>query len=50
MVLPVAAHGRTLGMIFLDRPDHDPFILDGEAMQLVRTLRDQTALAWHGQD
>jgi hypothetical protein len=50
MVLPVVAHGRTLGMIFLDRPDHDPFILDGEAMQLVRTLRDQTALAWHGQD
>lgn len=46
MVLPVAAQGRTLGMIYLDRPDHDPFVLDGEAMQLVRTLRDQTALAW----
>ncbi|MFZ4618789.1 MAG: putative glycoside hydrolase, partial [Rectinemataceae bacterium] len=36
-----------LGMIYLDRPDHDPFVLDGEAMQLVRTLRDQTALAWN---
>lgn len=46
MVLPVAVQGRTLGMIYLDRPDHDPFVLDGEAMQLVRTLRDQTALAW----
>lgn len=47
MVLPVAVQGRTLGMIYLDRPDHDPFVLDGEAMQLVRTLRDQTALAWN---
>lgn len=46
MVLPVAVQGRTLGMIYLDRPDHDPFVLDGEALQLVRTLRDQTALAW----
>jgi GAF domain len=48
MVLPVAVQGRTLGMIYLDRPDHDPFVLDGEALQLVRTLRDQTALAWDG--
>lgn len=47
MVLPIAVQGRTLGMIYLDRPDHDPFVLDGEAMQLVRTLRDQTALAWN---
>lgn len=47
MVLPIAVQGRTLGMIYLDRPDHDPFVLDGEAMQLVRALRDQTALAWN---
>ena len=45
LVLPLVSRQRTLGMLYLDRPDDDPFTLDGDQMGLVRTVRDQLALA-----
>lgn len=45
MLLPVRADERPLGLIYLDREDDDPFVLDGDELQLVRALSDQTALA-----
>lgn len=45
LVLPVQAGGRPLGMIYLDRAPGDPFTLDGDALQLVRAVRNQVALA-----
>jgi len=45
LVLPIQARGRRLGMIYLDRADDEPFTLDAEAMQLVREVRNQAALA-----
>ena len=37
--------GRRLGMIYLDRDDDQPFVLDDEALRLVRSVRNQAALA-----
>lgn len=48
LVLPVQAGSRSLGMIYLDRAPGDPFTLDGDALQLVRALRNQVALALDG--
>ncbi len=45
LVLPIVARGRPLGMIYLDRADDEPFIIDDSAMQLVRTVRNQAAVA-----
>ena len=45
LVLPLVRGQRTLGMLYLDRPDDDPFTLDGDQMGLVRTVRDQLAEA-----
>lgn len=45
LVLPLVSGRRTLGMLYLDRPDDDPFTLDGDQMGLVRTVRDQLAEA-----
>jgi HD-like signal output (HDOD) protein len=45
LLLPVRADERPLGLIYLDREDDDPFVLDGDELQLVRALSDQTALA-----
>ena len=45
LVLPMRAHGRPLGMIYLDREDEQPFLIDDREMRLVRTLRNQAAIA-----
>lgn len=45
LVLPIVARGRSLGMIYLDRADHEPFMIDDSAMQLVRSVRNQAAVA-----
>lgn len=45
LVLPIQARARQLGMIYLDRADGEPFTLDAQAMQLVREVRNQAALA-----
>lgn len=39
MVLPLPADRCGPGLIYVDRPDHDPFTLDGDALRLVQTLR-----------
>lgn len=41
VVLPLQRQGRAAGLLYLDRDDGDPFTLDGDALRLVRTLRDR---------
>ena len=41
VVLPLQRNGRAAGLLYLDRDDAEPFTLDGDALRLVRTLRDQ---------
>ncbi|MFO1326764.1 MAG: HDOD domain-containing protein [Rubrivivax sp.] len=46
LVLPLRRRGVFGGLLYLDRPDERPFTLDGDAMQLVRTVRDQATRDW----
>lgn len=46
LVLPLRRGGQPHGLLYLDRPDERPFTLDGDAMQLVRTVRDQATRDW----
>jgi HD-like signal output (HDOD) protein len=45
LVLPLAARGQPLGMLYLDRCDGDPFHIAEQDMHLVHVLRNQATLA-----
>lgn len=45
IVVPLAGGHQGLGLLYVDRHDHDPFTLDGDALQLVRTLHRDGTLA-----
>lgn len=45
LVLPMTVRGRPVGMIYIDREDAQPFVVDDRAIRLARTLRNQAAIA-----
>ena len=46
LVLPLMHERQPVGMLYADRPEAQGLVIDGDAMQLVRTLRNQSLIAW----